>query len=599
MGLKLMQAVLLASAATAVELQSGFTLLDRHLDAPMPAAGCYIDNKQGPISYKFAPGNCYPSAPNHGVKFVDNAAQCCTLCQALDNCTFYTYDTNPAKPNCYGTPDKSCCFLKTAAAFAGRAAGSPNTVSGSPSPLPAPITCRNGTNCGGTNLWTRWGDHGEDSNPPNKTCSKIWCNPSPNGIPFPQSKDLVGWSFKSGCNPGYGSGGGDRKSASADTFYPTWAADGNLYTGWTDGNVHDDVTGLVVNAKAEGSKGYGYAVRLGQATIEGDDPFELKMTGVAAWPGPPGGPALSAWPYGGRFPCGSLVYKGTWFYGTYYVPGYPDGPLTGGLLGPLADFRHSTDGGKTWDEPRLNATSASDNLFGETGPLPGETHGPKRVKFGTPHWVDFGQELEHSPDGKAYIISHGATSDTSTEMWVLGDQIYMARVTPTIDAINDRAQWEFYAGGHGDQAKWVHGDVKQAVPMVEWTNHTGGSTMTFFKPLNKYVMTVQTASTYPNMDGGDFDTYFLESDAITGPWSYVTYMRNFGPQVYFGNHPSKFAAKAPDTAARTYDAFLMYTANYDPHTGGHNPPNSAYHMNLQQARFDLSAAFAEKLAKTN
>ena len=60
----------------------------------------------------------------------------------------------------------------------------------------------------------------------------------------------------------------------------------------------------------------------------------------------------------------------------YYVPLYPDGPLTGGLLGPLADFRHSTDGGKTWDEPRVNATSASDNLFGETGPLPGETRGP-------------------------------------------------------------------------------------------------------------------------------------------------------------------------------------------------------------------------------
>jgi hypothetical protein len=23
-----------------------------------------------------------------------------------------------------------------------------------------------------------------------------------------------------------------------------------------------------------------------------------------------------------------------------------------------------------------------------------------QVKFGAPHWVDFGQELEHSPDGK-------------------------------------------------------------------------------------------------------------------------------------------------------------------------------------------------------
>ena len=30
------------------------------------------------------------------------------------------------------------------------------------------------------------------------------------------------------------------------------------------------------------------------------------------------------------------------------------------------------------------------------------------------------------------------------------------------------------------------------------------------------------------MDGGNYDTYFLESDDITGPWSYVTYLANFG-----------------------------------------------------------------------
>ena len=40
---------------------------------------------------------------------------------------------------------------------------------------------------------------------------------------------------------------------------------------------------------------------------------------------------------------------------------------------------------------------------------------------------------------------------------------------------------------------------------------------------------------------------------------------------------------------------MMYSANYDPHSGGSNPPNSAYHMNLQQARFGLSSAFAAKL----
>ena len=151
------------------------------------------------------------------------------------------------------------------------------------------------------------------------------------------------------------------------------------------------------------------------------------------------------------------------------------------------------------------------------------------------------------------------------------------------------------SGGHGSDAEWVFGNVSRAEPLVDWANHTGSSTMTYFAPLRKYVMSVSTASNYPTMDGGDFDSYFLESDSITGPWKYVTYMRQFGPQVYFANHPSKFSAKQADTAARTYDAFLMYSANYDPHTHVQNPPNSAYHMNLQQARFDLSPAFAEKL----
>ena len=40
----------------------------------------------------------------------------------------------------------------------------------------------------------------------------------------------------------------------------------------------------------------------------------------------------------------------------------------------------------------------------------------------------------------------------------------------------------------------------------------------------------------------------------------------------------------------------MYSANDNPHKHAPNPPNSAYHMNLQQARFGLSSAFADKLA---
>lgn len=92
-----------------------------------------------------------------------------------------------------------------------------------------------------------------------------------------------------------------------------------------------------------------------------------------------------------------------------------------------------------------------------------------------------------------------------------------------------------------------------------------------------------------------FDTYFLESDSITGPWAYVNYNSEFGPEAYFCHHPSKFLAVEANTTAKVYDAFLMYSANFA-FRDGSNPPNSAYHMNLQQARIPLSDAFAARLA---
>jgi len=200
--------------------------------------------------------------------------------------------------------------------------------------------------------------------------------------------------------------------------------------------------------------------------------------------------------------------------------------------------------------------------------------------------------MVNSPDGKAYLVGHGASSPDSIQAWMLGDQVYMARVEPTVAAISDASAWEFYAGGHGATAKWAKG-IANAKPLVDWTNHTGVVTMTYMAGIKKYVLSISTASVYPMMTH-QFDSYFLESDSITGPWSMVTYMRYFGPEAYFLNQPSKFLAKQADTQAKTYDAFLMYSANFAFHSGS-NPPNSAYHMNLQQARFPLSDAFAARL----
>jgi hypothetical protein len=239
----------------------------------------------------------------------------------------------------------------------------------------------------------------------------------------------------------------------------------------------------------------------------------------------------------------------------------------------------------------MNATDGGrDNLFGETAA------NNSRVKFGSPHWVDFGQNMEYSPDGKAYLVGHGATSPQSHQAWMLGDEVYMARVVPTVANIADRSRYEFFAGGAGAEAKWVTGNVSAATPLLNWTNHTGVVTMSYFRGLRKYVMVLSTVSIYPFTNRA-FDTYFLESDSITGPWSYITYMRNFGPEAYFVNHPTKFLAKQADTATKTFTAFLMYSANFACCSGvPPRPANSGYHMNLQLARFNLSSAFSQRLA---
>lgn len=80
------------------------------------------------------------------------------------------------------------------------------------------------------------------------------------------------------------------------------------------------------------------------------------------------------------------------------------------------------------------------------------------------------------------------------------------------------------------------GDVSAAAPLVTWNNHTGVVTMTYFSVLKKYIMSISTATYYPYMTK-QFDTYFLESDAITGPWAYVNYNAQFGPEAYSTAQP--------------------------------------------------------------
>jgi len=371
---------------------------------------------------------------------------------------------------------------------------------------------------------------------------KTWSGQTPADCPFQKSDNITGISFT----------GRHAEYTGADTWYPSWASDGKMYSPWTDGTV---------NGLSSGSGGKDATT--GYATIIGDDPLHLVVTNQAVYKSDPS-------PYASRYPCGSLVYNGVWYYGTYCL--HPAGSVKHeGIsynwpwLGPFVGFRYSTDFGKTWTQTPCTPAKP---LFGEQA-LKGEP-----VKIGSPHFVDFGKNMEHSPDGKAYFVAHGASDGVNRRYgynsWITGDEIYLARVTPSIENINDASKYEFFDG-----TGWTK-DFSKIKPIAAWRDHMGCVTMTYNAPLKKFLLCVT--------DGGNttgkYHTYILESDKITGPFKMAQYLHHFGEQGYFVNIPSKFISADGKTM------WLCYSANYCTVWKGDkllsSPPGSKYAMCLQE-----------------
>ncbi|MEI7767538.1 MAG: hypothetical protein WCJ97_08900 [Phycisphaerae bacterium] len=402
----------------------------------------------------------------------------------------------------------------------------------------------------------------------------VWNSPVPDDCPFARSPLATGLRF-TGRHSDYRCG---------DTWYPCWAADDNLYSPWTDGQT--DGIGCESSAGADACTGH--------AVMLGDDPLNLIIRNTS----PP--KTASALPYQGRYPAGSLVHDGIWYYGTYCL-GPAGKHVVDGFawnwpnLGPTVGFQISRDYGRTW-EPSPH--TAAQPLF----PEPRVHLGP--VKMGVPHFVDFGRNMEHSPDGKAYVMAMGAEEHdplprpaitlgppgavfeitakqhdgfaNGNLSWITADQVYLARVTPSPEHINDLKAWEFFAG-HDDRGQpiWTRsfGAIK---PLLEWNNHMGCVTATYVPGLKKYLMCITDG--WPTV--AKMTSYILEADTLTGPWRLVSYLKDFGEQAYFLNFPSKFISKDGRTL------WLCYSANFSDGWNGVrlnvNPPGGRYGLCLHE-----------------
>lgn len=371
----------------------------------------------------------------------------------------------------------------------------------------------------------------------------------PPGCPFPPSSEIKGVSFT----------GRWANYTLADTWYPSWGRDGEMVSAFTDG---------VGENWGTARSGCGAESVIGVGRIDGDDPMALTIHDLGRVPG-------SALPYGGRYPCGGLNHNGIWYQGTYALqdaaqPNKFNWPVLQGFLG----FHVSKDGGLTWD---LSPHNGDTPMFGEhREPL----HEP--LKIGVPHFVDFGRNMEHSPDGYAYLVTQGASQGGPGRRknflsWINADEAYLARVRPGLETMNDPAAYEFFAGS----GRWSSA-LSEARPIAAWPENMGCVTITYNASLKKYFMLVTDGT----ITIKDFNTYLLESDSVTGPWRMVSYWERFGPTAYFFNIPSKFIS--PD--GRTF--WMCYSANFDDAEARTNPLagspiGSCYSMVLVECTLDL------------
>ena len=191
--------------------------------------------------------------------------------------------------------------------------------------------------------------------------------------------------------------------------------------------------------------------------------------------------------------------------------------------------------------------------------------------------MDFGKNMQHSPDGKAYLVAQGDTRPIVQTAYAASDQAFLVRVKPSPGTMNDPQAYEYF-GGHDKVGKplWTS-DFAKIKPLFEWNDHMGCVTMTYNSPLKKYLVWV-TDTRGPNNDcAGAFNSYLLESSEITGPWKMVVYLKHFGDQAYFVNFPSRFISDDGRTV------WMCFSAQWEP-KAKQNLAGSSYALCLREIR---------------
>lgn len=323
----------------------------------------------------------------------------------------------------------------------------------------------------------------------------------------------------------------------ADTFYPTWTQDGRLLSPFTDGVIKGTrAWSTWTNGKRFDAELVDKAppeqrtVTTGAVEIHGDEISNLDLEVLSLH-------ERECQGYHGEYPCVSVSKDGVWYLGTYYVHnltshGYEyEHPDTCYELGPYPGCRSSNDGGKTWEDTPWNQEKT---LLQQRGRAAGAS---SPIFFGSPHAVDLGRNMEHSPDGRAVMLGHGSYDPKGIANWCAGDAVSAARVELSPETINQRSSYEFFCGWHGGEPQFTQ-DETRAQPILEWKGHCGVANMTYLPQLQRYLGFICVGQ--PDGSSGAYDTWIVESPTPYGPFATVDYWEGFGSCGYFVCAPSKF-----------------------------------------------------------
>lgn len=366
-----------------------------------------------------------------------------------------------------------------------------------------------------------------------------WPDTVPQDAPYPESREVTGITF-TGRYANY---------TGADTFYPTWAPDGNLYSIWTDGYIYarrkvkryecefcDDAWSYLDTDKLQPytSLSGRHPTTTGQSKIVGNSPLNLDVIPLGKMHS---GKAV--------YPSVSVIADGIFYIGEYQAFD---------VNAPMRGFRYSKSydrWAETTDPDWRHHDGWHRGYEGGRGKhfFPGD-HNPRR--FRVMHSVVLGQNNNLSPDGKIYMTAHGSLPGGGSD-WNKGDAVYLCRVEPQPKAVNDPGAYEFFAGREHGNATWSD-DVTESEPLVAWRGELGSESITYVPGLDKYILMtarLNFGSDKPNT------LIFWESDQMTGPYKIVHRMENLGPATYFPNIPAKFISSDGRRA------WLVVTANHN------------------------------------